>query len=408
MYEWNPIYNLVMKIKSDYIKQFKSIDTYDLEEWINKLNKKEYNNFFECLQLNQFNEFVLIRYGMADMQESMWTNKDSLYRECRSVVIDLLRDELVLTPFRKFFNLNEVDENDSLIVQKEIDNAKSIEFTNKLDGSMQSARWYNDNIFMAGSMAMDINHSWRLKDGYDKLTENHKRMIKENPQYTFIFEYISLNDAHVVLYKKQDEGLYLIGIRNSLTGKQLSYNQIKGFANKYNVSMTKIENKNFNEILAEAKIKKSSEKEGWVINIDGHMIKLKCDDYIKLHRLLDKLSSINVIIQNIADNKYDDMIAKIPDTYKDRVLKIAKIIIGYIASTENLIKQCFDKAPKNDKKTFMIWVDTNCPKSIVGYIKALYLGQEYNVLKKRGNGYKKLKDLGIYENYSALFADLEE
>ena len=70
-------------------------------------------------------------------------------------------------------------------------------------------------------------------------------MIAENPDYTFVFEYISMRDAHVVSYSPEQEGMYLIGIRNILTGKQLSFKEVKDFAAKYYVPMTTIENRSF-------------------------------------------------------------------------------------------------------------------------------------------------------------------
>lgn len=407
MFEWNKPFQLVMKIKKDYTENF-GLDTYNFETWLSKLNKPEYNNVLECLQVNQDKEFLLIRYGLAEMQEGMWTDKNSIYRECRSVVIDLKNEQLVLTPFRKFFNLNEVEENQFEVVIEEMKNAKSIEFTDKLDGSMQSARWYNNKIFMTGSMAINPDKSWRLADGYKKLTNQHRIMIKENPEYTFIFEYINLKDAHVVLYNKQDEGMYLIGIRNVYTGYELTYKEIKEYSLKYSIPMAQIENITIHEAMKKAKEYKSNEKEGWILNIDGHKIKIKCDDYVHLHRLLDKVSSVNVIIKNIADNKYDDMMSKIPDSYKSRVEKIAKIIVDYKNNTEKLINEYFEKAPKTDKKTFMIWVTENCPNEIKGYIRSKYLDMNVNVLKSYAGSYKKIKEIGNYQTYSALFTDLED
>ena len=172
--------------------------------------------------------------------------------------------------------------------------------------------------------------------------------------------------------------------------------------------MTNIESLTLEQVLNDMKKYKSSEKEGWVLNIDSHRVKIKCDDYIHLHRLLDKVSSINVIIQNIADDKYDDMISKIPDSYKNRVQGIANKIFRYKNNIEKDIEEYWNNAPKEDKKEFMIWVDSICPKNIKGYVRCKYLNKKYNVLKNNKNSYKKLKDLGICENYSALFSDLEE
>ncbi len=410
VYNWNPVFNLIMKIKRDYREKFGSIDTIKFDDWLSRLANKEYNNIFCHLKVKQHNNYVLIRYGMDEMHESMWTNPDSIYRECRSVIIDVVNEQLVLAPFRKFFNLNEVEENKLENILSKIESAKSIEITDKLDGSMQNARYYDGNIFISGSMALDRNSSWRLEDGYSRLTKSHKKMISENPDFTFIFEYISIRDAHVVNYLPEQEGMYLIGMRNVFTGNQLSYNEVQDYASMYGVPMTKIENRCFEEIMQDVKRFKSSEKEGWVLNIDGHMVKLKCDDYVELHRVLNKLSSVNVVIKNIADGTYDDLISKVPENYKERVNRVAKVIYQYLRSMKEKIEDYYSKAPKDDRKKYMIWVTENCPKEIQGYMRQKYLKNEYHVLKTcyaNGTKYKKINEMGLEQKYAALFAELE-
>lgn len=410
-YNWNPVFNLVMKIKSDYKETFGVFDTYKFEEWLLRLAKKEYNDIFCHLKVNQHKHFILIRYGMDEMHESMWTDSRSIFRECRSVVIDIVNEHLVLAPFRKFFNLNEVEENKIENIQNKIKSTKSIEITDKLDGSMQCARYYDGDIFISGSMALDRSNSWRLEDGYAKLTENHRAMIAENSDYTFIFEYISIKDVHVVVYSPDQEGMYLIGMRNVFTGRQLPYKEVLDYASRFGVPMTKIENRCFEEVMQDVKRFKSSEKEGWVLNIDGHMIKLKCDDYVELHRVLNRFSSINTIIRNIADGTYDDLISKVPENYRERINRAAKIIYDYMKNMNERIEAYFNKAPKEDRKEYMIWVTNNCPKEIQGFLRQKYLKEEYHVLKTcyaNSTKYKKINEMGLEQTYTALFADLEE
>ncbi len=410
IYNWNPVFNLAMQIKSDYKDKFGSIDTVRFEDWLSRLDNKEYNNIFCHLKVKQHNNFILIRYSMDEMHESMWTNPESIYRECRSIVIDVVNEQLVIAPFRKFFNLNEVEENKLENVLNEIKNAKSIEITDKLDGSMQNARYYNGEIYISGSMAIDRNSSWRLEDGYSKLTEYHKKMIIDNPNFTFIFEYISIKDAHVVNYLPEQEDMYLIGMRNVLTGRQLSYNEVQQYASMYKVPMTKIENRSFEEIMQDVKRLKSSEKEGWVLNIDGHMIKIKCDDYVNLHRALSKFSSVNAIIKSIADGMYDDLISKVPYNYKQRINCVARLIYDYMKNMNQKIEAYYSIAPKEDKKVYMIWVTENCPKEVQGYLRQKYLNGEYHVLKTcyvNSIKYKKISEMGLEQTYAALFDGLE-
>lgn len=194
------------------------------------------------------------------MQKGFWEDENSIYRECRSVVIDLHKEQLVITPFRKFFNLNEVSENHVDKIQEKIKTAKVVEVANKLDGSMQNATWHNDKLFMTGSMAIDKSDSWRLQDGVSMLTENHVMMLKTNPNFTFTFEYISKEDTHVVIYDEKDYGLHLIGIRNKETGEQLSYEDVRFAASIYNVQVVDMETKTLDEMLIEMKQHKSHEK----------------------------------------------------------------------------------------------------------------------------------------------------
>jgi len=396
---WNPVYNLIQKIKKDYIKKFGEIKEYNLEKWLNELNNKEYNDFFSCLQLNHHNGELLIRYGIADMQESMWTDSNSLYRECRSLVIDLINDEIIACPFRKFFNLNETQDTMEEIIQEKIKNAKMLEITDKKDGSMQFARYYKGQIKLYGSMALSPKNSWRLADGYAKITPNIEKMIKDNENLTFIFEYISLKDQHVVNYTKNEEGLYLLGVRNVLNGRESYYYEIEKMAKNYNVPMVEIQNKSFEQILSEMKIFKSDEKEGWVCNIifrDGENLrfKLKCDQYVEMHRMLDKISSVNVIIKSIAEDKFDDLISKIPDNYKEKSINIANQVFNYITNMKKKTNEYYNLAPQTSKKDFMIWVDNNIPKEFRGYLRNKYLNIEFNFLKNN-NSYKKAKDIGI-------------
>lgn len=410
-FEWNPVFKLVMRIKKDYSEKFGTVDTMSFEHWMARLNKVEYLEIFKHLKVNQHDNFILIRYGMDEMHETMWSDKDSIYRECRGIVIDIAKEQIVLVPFRKFFNLNEIEENKLESVWNEIRNAKSIEITDKLDGSMQSARFYEEGIFLAGSMALDRANSWRLEDGYNKLSDNHKRMIAENPEYTFVFEYISLRDAHVVVYQKDKEGMYLIGMRNVFSGKQMPYREVKAFSDKYSVPMTSIEQHGFDEILKSAKEFKSCDKEGWVLNIDGHMIKLKCDDYVQLHRVLGSFSSANTVIRNIADGTFDDLISKVPENYKERLTILARAIYDYVGNMNRKIDEHYSRALKADRKEYMIWVTENCPKEIQGYMRQKYLGQDFNVLKtcyKESTKYRKLSEIDLDGLSQAAIDDLED
>ena len=252
LYGWNPVYKFVMQIKDEYVEKFNCryyID-YDgrivknektggikiltcLEKWAVELGKQEYIERLQPLEINQNGTLILLRYGnytsnkqgeeeINIFDENFFELYDGFYKECRSVVIDIEAEVIVLCPFKKFRNLNECEETSLTNVREKILKAKRVEISEKIDGSMQTASSYKGQIIMAGAQAVDPANSWRLQDGYQMIlsNENYVKMIKNNPNWTFIFEYVSLKDAHVVKYTKEQEGMYLIGIRDKTTGKQ--------------------------------------------------------------------------------------------------------------------------------------------------------------------------------------------
>lgn len=436
---WNPVLNKFVEIKNEFKRKFGYITYYYidgytnesqtcLERWVEQLNGiypynqyPEYTDLLSCLELNQYGDLLLLRYGrysnvydgeIEKSGEDFWDRYERFYRECRSIVIDVKNDCIVLCPFRKFFNLNELEETSEENINKRIENASLIEFSNKLDGSMQSATWYGDRIVMAGSQAINPEKSWRLQDGYRMIQAlpGYEQMLKLYSDFTFVFEYISLADAHVVKYKKEQEGLYLIGIRNNLTGYEFSYRTVMGIADYFNIPTTVLFNKTLEQILNELDDKNSEEAEGFVINIDGYKIKVKYNDYVHIHKALSKLSSINLIIRSIADNQYDDLLSKLPAAYHDNVKKVATIVFRYIKDTEQTANEYFQQAPKTSQKEFMIWINENVPKKYRGFCRELYFGKEINVIKFNQSGdpkYLKLNQMGV-NDYSTLFTQEEE
>lgn len=382
-YEWNNAYQYIMKIKQDYVNQFGKVDTYSIDDMCQKLNTKEYNNFLDCVNITVYGTLNLFKYSLVKGGDiDLYSNVNSIYREMRSLVIDMKTDEIVLCPFHKFFNVNEIEETNVDIVLDKIAHAKCVEIANKLDGSMQSASYYNGKIVMSGSQSLNPAMSFRLEEGYLFLTDNHKTMIMENVGKTFIFEYISLKDKHVVEYTKEQQGLYLIGIRDNNTGKQFSYNEVKQVADKYHVSMTEIETRTFDQIEKAVDDYKSTEKEGWVLFIDGYMYKMKCTDYVDIHKMLNFYSSANVIIRAIADEYYDDLISKVPTAYKDRINAIANVVYDYIKKENDSINSYWESVPKNvGRKEQALFIRKSIPKQYQSYMFSKMNNYEYNVIK---------------------------
>ena len=167
---------------------------------------------------------------------------------------------------------------------------------------MMAASYYDDKIIVTSSQCVNPAESWRLQDAYQLLTKPYQDMVIENPDMTFIFEYISLKDPHVVQYPKEMQGLYLIGIRNKKTGYTINYNDtIKTAALYLGVKTTEVYKKSFSDVLDSLSKVRGNDAEGYVANIDGFRVKIKYDDYLAIKHLMDKGSVGKAVIKAIAE-----------------------------------------------------------------------------------------------------------
>ena len=403
---WNPMFDECIKLKKDYTKHFGISLDIDFKLMIEMMKKHmlPYNEIFDQVQINQCGSMVLIRYGLHEMGRGMWEDKNSPLREARSLVFDIMTEELVLTPFRKFFNLNEVEENSIENIEKEIIECKRFEVSEKMDGSMQSYRYYNGRIIGSGSMALDPRNSFRLEEGYQLLIDNYKKMIKSMPTITFIFEYISEKDKHVVPYDYDTQkGLYLIGMRNVIDGEEYPYETIKEVSEAFNVPCCKIyQYDTLQEVLEHLNKMTVKDGEGFVLNIDGHKIKLKCEDYLQLHRLDDKLSSPNVLIQAYAEGTIDDLYANMTLLMKEKNKDVMDTIEKFMYKMRHKIDMNLDEVntmvrldgteEENNKKLHK-FINEFVDKDVREYVRMTYLGKEYNILKSRGGRYRKIEEI---------------
>ena len=401
---WNPMFDECIKLKKKYIDYFG--DYVGFKDMIETFRQEgiSYNPIFNELQINQYGDLVLVRYGLHEMGKGMWEDENSPLREARSLVFNLRTEEMVLTPFRKFFNLNEVWETSTEVVEAKIKYCKLFEVSEKMDGSMQSYRWYNGEIVGSGSMALDTKNSFRLEEGFEMLTENHKRMLKDFPTVTFIFEYISEKDKHVVPYDySKKKGLYLIGARSVIDGEEYSYNVIKDISSCYGIPCCKTYQYNtLSEVLEHLNKMTVRDGEGFVLNIDGFKLKLKCEDYLQLHRLDDKLSSPNVLIQAYAEGTIDDLYANMTPLMKEKNKDVMDTIEKFMYKMRHKIDMNLDEVnmmvrldgteEENNKKLHK-FINEFVDKDVREYVRMTYLGREYNILKSRGGRYIKIEEI---------------
>ena len=420
LYNWNPVFNKVMEIKDMYEQKFGILTNNDYAIdglWariIERLDVPDYTQWAQTLKVTQNGSRILLHYDLLASAADMWKNPlTSINVEARSIYIDLRTEEIILCPMPKFFNVGEVDENSWDKVFARIDKATSIELTNKMDGSNQNACYYKPDDFpdkgkdwgeyvLTGSTACNPDNSWRIVEGYKFLnTPCYRQMLKDNSGKTFCFEFIHPDDVHVVSYAPEQMGLYLIRIRDNKTGAMSSYKKARDVAAKYpgvlTVQAEPFTKADLDSGLANMRSSyKANEKEGCVLDIDGYMIKVKCDDYLKVHSLFGAKSATKVLIQAISDGDVDDIIASLDDINKAKILPIYEDIKKAVAEKYKAVDDYYASCPVTDnQKDFAVYVNKSVPKEYRGYMFSKRAGKEINLLKSTSGKYATAEDLNI-------------
>ena len=373
------ILSYVLKIRDLYREKTHDWICCDLLQMIRTLDVSEYNNFEKCTVIVQNREFVLLTYSIIKGGDSdLFTNPDSIYRNCRGTVIDMKCGELVLLPFRKFFNIGEISETSLSVVAEKLKNAHIVEITDKMDGSMISVTQYHGEIFLAGSGSLTEEKNSRLKEARYYLLEGYKALCSDWQEYTFMFELIG-KEPQIVQYPRDKWGLYLTGARRKSDGELLTYSKLKYLAGTYHIPMVNIESLSFNEILEKRKDYSCLEKEGWVLRVDDTLYKVKCEDFASMHRLAS--TNPNGILNLWREGKLDDIKSRMSDSMREYVERYTDRFHIYARRMTEEINSLYSKySDIDDMKEFALAIK-NLDKKTQGYMFCLKRGKPMDIFK---------------------------
>ena len=244
-----------------------------------------------------------------------WYNKAAVIRrECRGIIFDSKTGEILRRPFHKFFNVNERDETQDHVINL----SREHHILEKLDGSMIAPFIVNDKMI------------WGTKMGATDVAKPVEEFVKNNPQYvefakemityglTPIFEWCSRKQRIVLDYK--EDKLILTALRFIRSGDYYLNSVMKYHAGRYNIPVvTAYEPETHMKKFIET-VRDMEDVEGFVVRFaDGHMLKLKCDWYVQIHKAKEKILQDRNIVELILDEKLDDVKAHLPSEDRDHL-----------------------------------------------------------------------------------------
>lgn len=329
-----------------------SIPTY--EECLEICSKEESAFYESKMVVNGFNVSVF-NYRLAqykDFVTPLETKPDVKAFEMRGLTFVFNEDGSIFNRYillEKFFNINQVPESMYSIVK----NYKIKFVNNKEDGSIASfIKLPNGKIVGKSKMGFDNDQANSINRIY-KTNPDIKKFVdwSLDNDYVAIFEYVAPHNRIVLKYSTEE--LILLRLRDNKTGKHIDIRDHIDKLGSIKVAPFEDDFKDLDDLIEV--VAKQVDKEGCIVTAedeDGRdfFFKLKTPWYMALHGLLtDDIYKENIIIDNILDDKIDDMLGQIPEDEKEAHERINKII--------GVVKKALSDKTEEIKKSYKIFVD---------------------------------------------------
>ena len=283
-------------------------------------------------------------------------------RECRGIIFDTATGDIIRRPFHKFFNVNERPETQDVPLYED----HSI--LEKLDGSMIAPFIVNGQMI------------WGTKMGATDVAKPVEEFVNSKPRYTVlaaylisqgyspIFEWCSRKQRIVLDYKKDQ--LILTAVRHMQTGEYFVHESLVHLGELYTIPVVRAfdpqtDMKAFIEYTRDLK-----DLEGFVVRFDnGHMVKLKCDWYVQIHKAKERILQDRHIVELILDQKLDDVKPHLPIEDRDRLTRFESNFWTAVARRVLMVAKKLQYLNSNgvDRKAFALYEK----HSVDGYMRPI-------------------------------------
>ena len=238
----------------------------------------------------------IYKYTQSTVYDKKW-NETNL--RCRGLVVDE-HGNIVSNVMPKFFNdFESTAPGMSGLIAPRKDGI--IKTTEKLDGSLITVSWWNENLVVSSSGSFKSPQAFKAR----KIIEENNYTFDKGK--TYLFEVI-YPENRIVLNYGDMERLVLITKRDTQTGVEESIDDETKF---YKVPVVA---KSLEELIAEKARPDFINKEGFVVQYDnGSRLKVKYDKYMEIHKLISGVNE-KYIWEIVKDNiDIMDLVNRMPD-----------------------------------------------------------------------------------------------
>jgi len=234
----------------------------------------------------------------------------AMRRECRGLIFDA-DGNLMSRPFHKFFNVNEREETQTHVLA--LDLMFDHVIMEKMDGSMIRPILVDGYLRLATKMGV-TNVAMQAEAWLAAQDPSLKDWLRQcvEDSVTPIFEWISPFNQIVLAYEEAD--LVYLGTRDNVTGAYVMDTSCP-FPTVPQYGSLEL---GLNDYMYIAR--KQESREGDIIRFaDGHMLKIKNDWYVRIHKTIDRITFDRNIVNLIINEEVDDVMPMLPVVQANRV-----------------------------------------------------------------------------------------
>ena len=315
-----------------------------------KINKQLIKDGFIAEKKHPECDYYIYNYTNLAQYSKQW-EEDTL--NCRGLILDG-KGNVIARPFSKFFNYEEYTEESNLGA---LPNYKSFEVTEKLDGSLGILyAMPNGELRIATRGSFESEQSEVatniLYAKYNKQLDTFKLLNN----FTFLFEIIYPSNRIVVDYGDKKD-LILLAVIDRETGKEWTYEELETFGKRWAIPVVK----KYDGIGDFTTIKEDftiDNAEGFVVQLDtGLRVKLKFEEYVRLHRIVTGLNSKSIWDLLRRGEDLEELLHLVPDEFYDWAEKIKTDFENNYNSIEHscdvIVKGCKFKDRKEVAQYFL-------------------------------------------------------
>ena len=297
-------------------------------------------------------------YSQTTQYEGKW---DEVTMMCRGLITDNNTGKILVRPFKKFFNYEEV-------VGKGVIPTKGdyVYIQEKMDGSLGILFCYEGEWVMAtrGSFTSD-----QAIKGLE-IVKSKYTLDSFSPEFAYLVEILYKENRIVVDYGDEDRVVFLSVVLNEvfprwhpIDDSELHWTTAQMILKRNGVTETDIvkteQHFSFSDSLyKQLKAQNETNKEGFVLRFfpGNFRMKIKFEDYVRLHKVMTNLSTTAIWEVLSSGGTMDTLLADVPDEFYTTIKEYEMSLVSkFIQIRDDVISECARIAVRisdDDRKVF--------------------------------------------------------